>query len=699
MKTSLASLFAPRGIAIVGASDNSKKFGGLCLENLIKSGYQGHIVPINPTKDTVMGVKASPSVAAIDVPVDVVAVCVPKRFVPAILEECAAKSVSYLLVMSGGYGEQGAEGLVDEKALVARARELGVRIVGPNLLGLASTPERLQLNASRAMREVEARVGAISLVSQSGSAMGVLYNRGAREGVRFRHLIALGNQSDIEIAEVIRYYSEDPGTKVIIASIEGLKDPAAFLDAASRCHRDGKPLIVVKSGRTKDGARVAATHTGSMASDYSGFAAKCEEAGIILVQDEFSLMRLAALYEQYGSPPPVGGIALLSPSGGAIAQTADRISEKGVHLAVFGPETVKQLETIYVPGLTANPLDFANLYDNSFVDVGDGGAAIVSRDADVAAIIAVLGTAHNLDEMVTGMGKAVAGHKPIIFAVLPGNNGDKARIASAELGLLAVDSVEDSVDLIRLWMKPAPVVYAAAPRPADLQPVRIPAGSGGRTLGEFEAKRLLSSYGVPVPREFKALTPEEAVLHARTIGFPVVLKGFGSALIHKSEFGAVKLNLGDDRAVRDAWAAMIAALGDMLDGCVVSQMVKGEVEVIAGAFRSDEFGPMIMFGAGGILAELLEDVAVLPAPAHPDAIRAKLANLKIAKLLGGFRGRPACDVDALVDAIARLSIFVADFDGEIAELDVNPLIVAVAGHGVVAVDARIRVAEQKMKAA
>jgi len=287
MDSSLNRLFAPRGIAIVGASDNPKKFGGLCLENLIKAGYQGHIAPVNPTKDTIMGVKAYPSVAAIDVPIDVVTVCVPKKFVPAILEECAEKSVPFLMVMSGGYGEQGAEGAVEEKALVARARALGVRIVGPNLLGLASTPQKLQLNASRAMREVEARVGGISLVSQSGSAMGVTYNRGAREGVRFRHLIALGNQSDIEISEVIRYFSEDPGTKVIMTSIEGLKNPVGFLDAAARCHKAGKPLIAVKSGRTKDGARVAATHTGSMASDYSGFAAKCEEAGVILVQDEF----------------------------------------------------------------------------------------------------------------------------------------------------------------------------------------------------------------------------------------------------------------------------------------------------------------------------------------------------------------------------------------------------------------------------
>jgi len=410
-------------------------------------------------------------------------------------------------------------------------------------------------------------------------------------------------------------------------------------------------------------------------------------------------MRLAALYERYGAAPAAGGVALLSPSGGTIAQTADRISEKGMRLAVFGSETVKQLETIYVSGLTANPLDFANLHDNSFVDVGDGGAAIVSQDPDVAAIIAVLGTAHNLDEMVTGMGKAVAGRKPIIFAVLPGNNGDKARLASADLGLLAVDSVEDSVDLIRLWQKPMPTVHPAAPRPADLKPAHIPAGIGGRTLGEFEAKRLLAAYGVPVPREFKAANPDEAVLHAKSIGYPVVLKGFGPALIHKSEFGAVKLNLPDERAVRAAWADMAGALGSALDGCVVSQMIKGEVEVIAGAFHSDEFGPMVMFGAGGVLAELLEDVAILPAPAHPDAIREKLRRLRIAKLLAGFRGKPACDIDALVDAIHRLSLFVADFDKEIAELDINPLIVAATGRGVVAVDARMRIAEQNIKAA
>jgi acetyl-CoA synthetase (ADP-forming) len=689
---SLQMLFAPRGVAVVGASDNAKKFGGLCLENLLKCGYAGHVVPVNPTKPTVMGVKAYPSVSAIDVPVDVVAVAVPKKLVAPVLEECADKSIPYLLVMSGGYGEQGAEGLAEEEALVSRAKQLGVRIVGPNLLGLASTPGKLLLNASLAMREVEPGVGGVSLVAQSGASMGVLYNRGAREGVRFRHLIALGNQSDLEIFEVIKFYAEDEGTRVVAASVEGLKNPAGFLEAAAACHRAGKPLVLVKIGCTREGAKVAATHTGSMASGYSGFAAKCEEAGVILLEDEFSMMRLAAMYDRYGKPPETGGVALLSPSGGAIAQAADRVSEKGMRLSVFGSETVKNLETIYVPGLTDNPLDFANLYDNSFVDVGDGGAAFVCADDDVAAIIAVLGTAHNLDEMVMGMGKAVAGRKPIIFAVLPGSNGDKARAVAADLGLLVVDSIEDSVNLISLWMKPRPIVRPPAPRPSDIVRPAISTNDAGKTLDEYEAKRLLTTYKIPVTREFKATTVEEAAAHAAAIGYPVVLKGFGAELIHKSEFGAVKLNLADETAVRAAWYSMAEAIGPTLEGCVVSQMIRGEAEIIAGAFRSEEFGPMIMFGAGGILAELLKDVAILPAPAHPDAIRAKLAGLKISVLLDGFRGRPPCDVEALVDAIHRLSVFVADFDESIEELDVNPLIVAAKGMGAVAVDARIRIA-------
>lgn len=691
---SLATLFSPRGIAVVGASDNPKKFGGLTLENLIKGGYAGDIVPVNPVKDSVMGRKAYAKLSDIPMPIDIAVVAVPKKFVTGILRECADKKIPYLMVMAGGYGETGAEGLAEERDLVAQARQLGVRIIGPNLLGMASTPGKLLLNASLAMREVEPLVGGISLVSQSGASMGVLYNRGAREGVRFRHLIALGNQADLEISEVISFYAEDAGTRVVIASIEGLKDPTAFLAAARKCHAAGKPLIAVKSGRTKAGAKVAATHTGSMASDYTGFAAKCEEAGIVLVEDEFSMMRLAAMYDLYGRAPTAGGIALLSPSGGAIAQTADRLSEKGMHLAVFGPDTVKKLETLYVRGLTDNPLDFANLHDNSFLDVGDGGAAIVSEDTDVAAIIAVLGTAHNLDEMVAGMGKAVAGRKPIIFAVLPASNGDRARAAAADLGLLSVDSIEDSVNLIRLWMKPVPQIHTPASRPGDLEAPAFPPAKAGQMLDEVEAKRLLSCYKIPVTREFKTTTVDEAARRALEIGYPVALKGFGAKLIHKSEFGAVKLNLTDEAALRAAWAQMQDAIGAALEGCVVAQMIRGEVELIVGAFSSNEFGPMIMFGAGGILAELLEDVAVLPAPAHPDAIRAKLAGLKISVLLNGFRGRPACDLEALVDAIYRLSLFVADFADRIAELDINPLIVAATGKGAVAVDARIRISER-----
>lgn len=693
---SLASLFSPRGIAIVGASDNARKFGGLTLENLIAGGFAGNIVPVNPARETVMGRQAYPSVAAIpgDVAIDIVTVCAPKHFVPGILEETAAKGIPFLMVMSGGYGEQGAEGAAEERALVARARALGVRIIGPNLLGMASTPNSLLLNASLAMREVPRRVGGVSLVSQSGASMGVLFNRGAREGVRFQHVIALGNQSDLEISEIIKFYAQDPGTRVVITSIEGLKNPQGFLEAVAACRAADKPVIAIKAGRTQEGARVAATHTGSMASDYTGFAARLETDGVILVQDELSMMRLAALYDKYGDAPK-GGIALVSPSGGAIAQTTDRISEKGLKLAAFGSETHRRLETLYVPGLTNNPLDFANMHDNSFVDVGDGGAAILADDDDVAAIIGVFGTAHNLDEMVTGIGPAVDGKKPVLFTILPASNGDKARNVAAELGFMALDSIEETIEVLRLWFAGRPQAFGTSPRPAGLAHEALELGEEPAMLGEFEAKQLLGRYGIPVTREKKASTPEEAVAAAGEIGYPVVLKGFGARLIHKSEFGAVKLNLADADAVRAAWADMAGRIGSDLEGCVVGQMVKGQVEMICGSFRSEDFGPMVMFGAGGILAELLHDVAVLPAPAHPDAIRAKLLGLKCAKLLTGFRGKPPADIDALVDAIHRLSLFVADHDTTITELDINPLIVAEAGKGAVAVDARIGLSARK----
>jgi acetyl-CoA synthetase (ADP-forming) len=431
-----------------------------------------------------------------------------------------------------------------------------------------------------------------------------------------------------------------------------------------------------------------------MASDYTGFAAKLENEGVILVRDELSMMRLAALYDTYGDAPAKGGIALVSPSGGAIAQTTDRISEKGLKLAVFGPETHRRLETLYVPGLTDNPLDFANMHDNSFVDVGDGGAAILADDEDVAAIIGVFGTAHNLDEMVSGIGPAVAGKKPVLFTVLPASNGDRAREVAAELGFMALDSIEETLEVLHLWFAGRPHVHGPSPRPSGLPRVTLERGDQPVMLGEFEAKQLLAGYGIPVTREKKAVTLDEAVSAASEIGFPVVLKGFGAKLVHKSEFGAVKLNLADTAAVREAWGEMASRIGPDLEGCVVGQMVKGQVEVICGAFHNEDFGPMVMFGAGGVLAELLHDVAVLPAPAHPDAIREKLLGLKCAKLLTGFRGKPPADIDALVDAIHRLSHFVAEHAAAITELDINPVIVAEAGKGAVAVDARIGLAAE-----
>jgi len=690
---SLDKVFSPKGIAVIGASDNAKKFGGLTLENLIKGGYSGNLVPINAARSAVMGLKAYARVSDAPGPLDVAVLTIPKKAIPEAIRDCAAAKIQYLVMMTGGYSETGAAGREEEKDMIAMARGLGMRVLGPNLLGLASSPSKVLMNASLAMREVPARLGCISLVSQSGAAMGVLYNRGAREGVAFRHLIALGNQADIEVSDVLEYYAQDDGTKVVICSIEGLKDPERFLAAARLCHAAGKPMLLTKSGRTAAGAVVASTHTGSLASAYSAFAARCEAAGIVLVESELAMARLAFMHDKFGEAPKGRGIALLSPSGGALVQTTDVATETGVRLSKFSDATVRRLEEQYTPGLTANPLDFANLRDNSFVDVGDGGAKIVSEDTDVAGIIGVLGTAHNLDEMVTAMAKAVDGKKPVVFAVLPGSNGDKARIASAELGCLAVDSIEDSVEIFRRWMRPRPEVGAVPARPKDIKPVdplRLPKAT---MLGEFEAKALLSGYGVRTSKEKKAATVEDAIAAANEIGYPVVLKGYGATLIHKSDQGAVKLNLADAASVQAAWSEIARSVGKGLEGCVVAEMVRGEAELIVGAFHDAQFGPMVMFGAGGILAELLDDVVVLAAPAAPATIRAKLETLKIAKILKGVRGKPACDIDAAVDAIYRVSLFAADSAPKMAELDINPLIVRAAGKGAVAVDARIRTSD------
>jgi len=687
---SLDKVFSPRGVAVIGASDNAKKFGGLTLENLIKGGYAGNLIPINAARPSVMGLKAYACVSDAPGPLDVAVLAIPKKAIPEAIRDCAATKIQYLVMMTGGYSETGAAGREEEKNIVAMARGLGMRVLGPNLLGLASSPSKVLMNASLAMREVPARLGRISLVSQSGAAMGVLYNRGAREGIAFRHLIALGNQADIEVSDVLEYYAQDDGTKVVICSIEGLKDPERFLAAARLCYAAGKPMLLTKSGRTAAGAVVASTHTGSLASAYAAFAARCEAAGIVLVESELAMARLAFMYDKFGDAPYGRGIALLSPSGGALVQTTDVATETGVRLSTFSAETVRRLEEQYTPGLTANPLDFANLRDNSFVDVGDGGAKIVTDDPDVAGIVGVLGTAHNLDEMVTAMAKAVEGKKPVVFAVLPGSNGDKARVASAELGCLAVDSIEDSVEVFRRWMQPRPDVGALPARPTDIKQADLLRLPKGAMLGEFEAKALLSGYGVRTSKEKKVSTVEDAIAAAKEIGYPVVLKGYGVTLIHKSDQGAVKLNLKDSASVQAAWSEIAGSVGAGLEGCVVAEMVRGEAELIVGALHDSQFGPMVMFGAGGILAELLDDVVVMAAPAAPAKIRAKLETLKIAKILKGVRGKPACDIDATVDAIYRVSLFAADTAPKMAELDINPLIVRAAGKGAVAVDARIR---------
>lgn len=675
----------PRSVAVIGASEDARKFGGRVLRNVLHHKFAGRIVPINPNRPTLLGLPAYPALGVAGEPVDVAIIAVPRPLIEAAIADCAASGAGAAVVITSQFAEIGAEGARMQDRMVAMARDAGMRIIGPNCLGFISPVVALALNSSPAMEVSTLEPGPIGLVSQSGALMATLYNRATGDGARFSLAVSVGNQADLEAMDFVEFLIDDTATRAICLYAEGFKDPARFVAAARRARGAGKPMFMVKAGRTEAGVAVARSHTASLAGAYRVLRAVAEDAGVVLMDDLDAMTRAARLAIGHG--PATGGVGVVSPSGGAAAIVADRLSGAGLPLATLGTATRARLETLYMPNQVGNPIDLGGRREGEYGNVAADTMAILAADPDVAALLPVLTTAPMLDEIADALARpAVASGKPVLFVMMPGTAGDAARRAIARHGLGCVDTIDEAVRALDGWRA------ATAPRPtwpAATRPEGIadPGALRPGPLTEPEAKRLIAAYGVPVPEERVIADADEAVAAARAIGFPVALKAVSRALVHKSDAGGVALDLADDAALRAALRRM-AALAP--EAYLVAAMARGAAELILGLRHDAQFGPMVLAGFGGIHAELLDDTALAPAPVSAARAEAMLRGLRLWPLLDGARGQPRLDVVAAADAIARLSWLGHDLGSRLAELDINPLIVAV--RGAVAVDARATIA-------
>lgn len=693
----LRAILNPRSLAVFGASGNPAKFGGRVMHFLLKHGYRGRIVPVHPSAKEVLGIPAMAQLSATGEPVDVCLLALPAAHLAQALEDCGRSGARGAVVITADFAETGPEGAARQQVLVDIARRHGMRIIGPNCLGYINPHLNLALTSSVALATEPMPRGDIGLACQSGSLMASLISHAQDCGAGFSVAATVGNQADIGLCDLMEYFIEDAATRAICLYVEGLKDGARFLELARRARAAGKPVLAVKAGRSTAGERLTQSHTASLAGSYAVWAAACRDHAVILLDDPEALIYCADFLVRFGAPAR-STVAVISPSGGTVAVTGDRVSTAGLVLAEPGAETRAALSAMLPPGRLINPLDVGGLPRSSGLDSALTAYELLAKDPAVGAILIAVATTPQLEDKVRQWGRAaIAGGKPTALLLTPGTLVDGARRALREIRCPYTNRLDDALRVLR-----AAVDYGAAlrdpPPPAAPSPgaagvCRMADGLPEGRLTEPETKALLREAGIRTTEDLLAPTPDAAVEQARRIGFPVVLKGVCRQLVHKSEAGAVRLGISDEAALREAWQQVVRGLeahlpGATLEGCVVQPMLSDGIELIVGCRWDEQFGPVVVVGSGGVLVEILDDVQMAVAPVSAAHARRLIAALRIAPVLAGARGRRPADIEALADAVARLSELAAALGPRLAELDINPLLVRESGQGVIALDGR-----------
>ena len=700
-KHPLDSLLYPRSVAVVGASDNPGKWGGRVLTYLVNYGFPGTIYPINNKYEQVLGLPCYPNLKALPRAPEVVALAVPHRFVPDIMGECAERGVKHVVVITSGFGEIGEEGRARQDRVASLAREAGIRLLGPNCLGLTSSAQRMALTATLALHAGVLLEGSIGLVSQSGALAGSFLNRAQDRHVGLRYMISTGNEADLELAEFIDYMVDDPEVKVIATFIEGVKNPARFLAAIDRAAEADKPIVALKVGRSERAARAARSHTGSLTGTDTAYDALFKQKGVVRVDTFDGLLETSMLLAS-ASPPNGEGIGAVTSSGGACGLLADRSVEIGVKLADLSAATAASVAAVLGLETVQNPVDLLAQQSNDPAPLPKILAALAA-DENVAAILAAITTMPGLEALAeTSVEYARGGRKPLLVLSTAGSVADEALQIVGRAGIPVFTAVDECLKAVRGWVWRARFRMGAEMRgtppeggaPADLEALRASLIRKGRPLTEPEAKAVLAAYGIPVTRERVAGSGRQAVECARAIGYPVALKIVSPDILHKTEAGALRLGLQTDEAVLAAYEEVVASARAhrpeaRIEGVLVQEMVADGLEVVVGTARDADFGPLILFGMGGIFVELLRDVAVRLAPINRWDAREMVREIRAYPILKGARGQSRRDEAAVEDVLLKLSRLLSDLGDLVEEVDLNPLLVLADGKGAKVADALI----------
>ncbi len=699
----LSRLIDPKVVAVVGASETRGSFGERTLSNM--AGFAGKVFAINPKYQTLLGRPCVPSLADLPERPDCVVLCVARPMVEGMIESAAAAGAGGVVIYASGFAETSKPDRIEaQQRLIALAHRTGVRVVGPNCVGLANTRSKAGLNFMPDYAAMGHRAGPIGIVSQSG-ALGYTVLQGMERGIGFSHYLAAGNSCDVDVCDFISYLAENDDTRAIVCLLEGVKDGGRFLEAARKARDAGKALIVYKTGNSETSSKAAMSHTGTMVGSAVAYRTAFEEAGAVAVDDLESVLETASFFAKTKAPSAGRGVGILSTSGGAAVICADKAEVHGVPLPALEAKTAEALHTV-VPdfGSVANPSDLTAEVLKTSETFGFCLDAFMS-DASFSALVMPMIFAHASSSGArapTLVEAAARTDKPL--AVVWMNEwlqGPGSELLDADPSVCMFRSADRCFATLRTWFdwhaRRARQSAASGRRsPANAaqaaRRILVEAGSRGKSLSETESKRILDCYGIRVPREIVARDPDAAAEAASTIGGKVALKIVSPDILHKTEAGGVRLGLSVAEDVRAAAQEILASASRYapqarIDGVSVQEMAPSGVEIVLGMKNDRQFGPLVAVGLGGIMVELLGDTAVRLAPIGETAARDMLASLKGYPLLTGFRGRPGVDVDGLVDAICRLSELAHDLADVIDQIDVNPVIAS--GAGVLAADALI----------
>ncbi|EFH11699.1 CoA binding domain protein [Pseudoroseomonas cervicalis ATCC 49957] len=693
---SLSALLAPRSVAVIGASGDATRIGGRPIAYMQSLGYQGRILPVNPKHGMVQGLPAFASVAELPEVPEAAIIAVPAAAAGPALQQLAERGVKAAIMFSAGFAEMGEAGEAEQDRMVAAARAHGMRLLGPNCLGLFNARTGFYGTFTSSLERGTPKPGPIGIASQSGAYGMHLFGLARDHGLGLSCVVTTGNEADLNVGHMIGWMAQDPDTEVIAAYAEGIRDAESFLAALELARRNRKPVVMMKVGRSAVGSAAARSHTASIAGDDAVTDAVLAEYGVVRARTTEEMLDIARLAARRIYPAG-NSLGVLTISGGAGVLISDAAEAVDLPMPPM-PEAAQQALRDALPYCAPqNPVDCTAQALNDLSLVGTFAKSLVEQGgySSILSFFTHAGGAASVAPRLRQELAAVrAAHPDRLFVLSVLAEPEMVRQFEAD-GFTVFEDPSRAVAAIHAMGRYGEsFARAAPPPPAALPPITLPA----TTPSEAEAKRILAQAGIPAAPEETCATAEAAVAAAERIGFPVVLKILSPDILHKSEIGGVLLNVSDAAAVREGFSLLLqrakeAAPAARIEGVLVAKQLSGGVECILGVHRDPVFGPVAMFGLGGIFVEILKDVSFRRCPFGEAEAEEMIRSIKGFPLLAGARGRPPADIDALKKMLSRLSVFAHQAGPRLAGIDLNPVFAMPAGQGAFAADAVIDIAE------